>query len=260
MSLGVAANELADDVPSIKADLQTLFGWNLSQRPTVVLIQNRETFRQLVRHPLIVAYAVPSDNLIVIDYGRLNRHPHRGKNLLKHEMVHLYLHAHITGNRIPRWLDEGVAQWASDGVADLLEEPRPAVLTEAVLSGSILSLAVLAEDFPTDDQKLILAYAQSRSVVDFIADTYGVDKIVRILEHLKDGSEIEESVHRSLSVSVQDLEKQWLSTHERPAVFLALLAGYLYEILFLAAALLTVVGFVRFRIKKHRYRDEEDDF
>lgn len=258
MPLEAAANDLADDMPVIKADLETLFGWNLPHRPTVVLIQNREMFRKLARHPLIVAYAVPADNLIVIDYGRLNRRPHRGKSLLKHEMVHLFLHAHITGNRIPRWLEEGVAQWASDGVADLLEEPRPALLTEAILSGSIIPLAVLADDFPTDDHALMLAYAQSRSIVAFIADTYGDEKIVRILEHLKEGSEIEESVRRSLSVSAQDLEKQWLSSQERPAAFLAMLAGYLYEILFLAAALLTVVGFVRFRIKKHRYRDEDD--
>ena len=260
MPLAAAANDLADDISVIKSELQALFGWILPQRPTVVLIQTRETFRQLARHPLIAAYAVPSDNLIVIDYGRLNRRPLRGKSLLKHEMVHLYLHAHITGNRIPRWLDEGVAQWASDGVADLLEEPRPAMLTEAILSGSIIPLAILADDFPSDDQALMLAYAESRSVVGFIADTFGADKIVKILGYLKEGSGIEESVQRSLSVSLRDLEEQWISSQERPAVFLALLAGYLYEILFLAAALLTVVGFVRFRIKKYRYRDEEDDF
>jgi hypothetical protein len=259
LPLKAAAIDLANETPLIKADLETQFGWNLSKRPTVVLIQSREMFRQLAGHPLIAAYAVPADNLIVIDFGKLHRRPHRGKSLLKHEMVHLLLHMHIAGNRLPRWLEEGVAQWASDGVVDLLEEPRSALLAEAILSGTMLPLAALADDFPTDDRALLLAYAQSRSVVAFIADNYGSDKILKILGHLKEGSAINDAVLRSLSVSVNELEKRWLSAQERPAAFLALLAGYLYEILFLVGALLTVVGFVRFRIKKHRYRDEEDD-
>ena len=257
--LTAAAHDLTGDMLRVKAELRDLFGWRLLQRPTVVLIQNRETFRKLAGHRLIAAYAVPSDNLIVIEIGSLKRHAQRGYNLLKHEMAHLYLHAHSAPNRIPRWLDEGIAQWVSDGVADLLQEPRPALVTEAVLSGSILPLARLEDDFPIDDNALLLAYAQSRSVVTFIAETYGSDKIFKILVQLNEGDRLEDSVRRNLSISLQELEKQWLSAQKKPAVFLAALAGYIYEILFLAAALLTVVGFIRFRIKKHRYRDEDDD-
>lgn len=257
--LRAAAIELADEFPRIKAELETLFGWKLIHRPTIVLMQNREMFHNLAGHPLIVAFAVPADNLIVIDYGRLNRRLQRSKNLLKHEMVHLLLHAHITGNRLHRWLEEGIAQWASDGVADLLEEPHNTVLTEAILSGKVLPFSVLADDFPYDNRALNLAYAQSRSIVFYIADTYGVDKIMKILDLMKEGAGLEESVRHSLSISLPELEKQWMHSEERPAAIIAMLAGYVYEILFLSAALMTVVGFIRFRIKKRRYVDEEDD-
>jgi hypothetical protein len=257
--LRAAAKDLANEMPLIKTELEALFGWRLYQRVTIVMIHNREKFKQLAGHPLIAAFAVPAQNLIVIDYGRLNRRRQRSKSLLKHEMVHLLLHAHIPGSHLPRWLEEGVAQWASDGVADLLEEPRTAVLTDAILSGKALPLAKLTDDFPADDRALILAYAQSRSLVTYIADNYGADKLIKILRLLSEGSGIEESIHRSLTVSIRDLEQQWISSQERPAAILAMLAGYIYEVLFLVAALLTVVGFVRFRIKKLRYRDEEDD-
>ena len=210
-------------------------------------------------HPLIIAFAVPLDNLIVIDYGRLNRrYPHR-KNLLKHELVHLLLHTHISGNRLPKWFEEGVAQWASDGVADMLEEPRPAVLSEAILTDKLLPFATLVNHFPDDNRDLILAYAQSRSMVFFMADTYGADNILKILDLLKNGSGFEESIRRVFSVSLPELEQKWVNSQERPAAILAMLAGYLYEFLFVAAALMTVVGFVRFRIRKRQYRDEDDD-
>ena len=257
--LRAAATELTAEFPRIKAELEALFGWRIYNRPTILLIQNRETFGHLSGHPLISAFAVPQENLIVIDYGRLNRrYPHR-KNLLKHELVHLLLHTHISGNRLPKWFEEGVAQWASDGVADLLEEPRSAVLSEAILTDNLLPFATLVNHFPDDNRALILAYAQSRSMVFFMADTYGADNILKILDLLKNGSGFEESILRVFSVSLPELEQRWVNSQERPAAILAMLAGYLYELLFVAAALMTVVGFVRFRIRKRQYRDEDDD-
>jgi hypothetical protein len=259
ISLRAAANEVAAEFPRIKADLEALFGWRIIHRPTIFLIKSRERFRHMAGHPFIIAFAVPMNNLIVIDYGRLNRgYPFR-KNLLKHELVHLLLHAHIPGNRLPKWFEEGVAQWASDGVADLLEEPRSAELTEAILSDNLLPFAALANDFPDDNRGLILAYAQSRSMVFFMADTYGADNILKILDSLKDGSGFEESIRRVFSVSLTELEQKWMSSQRRPSVKIAMLAGYLYEILFVAAALMTVAGFIRFRFRKRRYRDEDDD-
>ena len=257
--LRVAANELAAEFPRIKADLEALFGWTIYKNPTILLIQNSETFGHLAGHPLIIAFAVPKDNLIVIDYGRLNQGYQRRKNLLKHELVHLLLHAHISGKRLPKWFEEGVAQWASDGIADLLEEPRSAVLTEAIFTGKLLPFAALMNHFPDDNRALILAYAQSRSMVYFLVDTYGADNILKILDLLKNGSGFDESIHRVFSVSFPELEQQWVNSQERPAAILAILAGYLYEFLFVAAALMTVVGFVRFRIRKRQYRDEDDD-
>ena len=258
-SLRVPASELKAEFPRIKADLEALFGWKFYHRPTILLIQNRETFGHLAGHPLIIAFAVPRNNLIVIDYGRINRGDASRKNLLKHELVHLLLHTHISGSRLPKWFEEGVAQWASDGVADLLKEPRPGVLAEAILSDNLLPFAALVNGFPDDNQALILAYAQSRSIVFFMADTYGADNILKILDLMKNGSGFEESIRRVLSVSLPELEQQWVNSQERPAAILAMLAGYLYEFLFVAAALMTVVGFVRFRIRKWRYRDEDDE-
>ena len=257
--LRAAANELTAEFPRIKAGLEAHFGWRIYNRPTILLIQNRETFGNLAGHPLITAFAVPLDNLIVIDCGRLNRGYPRLKSLLKHELVHLLLHMHISGNRLPRWFEEGVAQWASDGVADLLEEPRSAVLTEAILTENLLPFAALVNHFPDDNRALILAYAQSRSMVSFMADQYGTDNLLKILDLLKNGSGFKESIRRVFSVSLPELEQQWVNSQKRPTAILAMLAGYLYEFLFVAAAFMTVVGFVRFRIRKQRYRDEDDD-
>ena len=157
-----AAKDVATTFPVIEAELAELFGWHLPQRPTVMLIQNEEFFRRLADHPLITAFAVPSENLIALDVGKLAGRPAHFRSVLKHEVVHLFLHANRSGAALPKWLEEGVAQWASEGVAELLEQPRSSLLQDAVLSGDLIPLSALRDRFPNDSRMLLLAYEESR--------------------------------------------------------------------------------------------------
>ena len=194
---------------------------------------------------------------MVIDCSRLHIRPHRLDRILKHEMVHLMLHRHIRRTHLPRWLDEGVAQWLSEGVAELLEAPQRSIFEEASLSGNHIPLRDLNHRFPVDKKNLMLAYAESRSVIDFISDRYGDHSIFEILHHLQKGKEIHTAFAETLNTSPEEIEDQWIRLAQRPATWFIFLAGHIYEFLFVAGALLTVIGFIRFLIKKHHYRDED---
>ncbi|MGW8187928.1 MAG: peptidase MA family metallohydrolase [Desulfobacterales bacterium] len=256
-SLKGAAEDVATSFPAVEAELAALFGWHLSQRPTVMLIQNGEIFRRLVDHPLITAFAVPSENLIVLDYGKLAGRPAHFGSVLKHEVVHLLLHANRSGAALPKWLEEGVAQWASEGVADLLEKPQPSLLEDAALSGDLIPLNTLRDRFPTDNRMLLLAYEESRRVVSYIAETHGRSALIEILADIQRGSDVDAAFYRSLSAFPWEIERQWIAEQNRGTAWLTYLAGHLYQFLFFAGALLTVAAFVRFRLKKRSYVDDE---
>ena len=258
-SLKGIAEDLLDIYPSIKSNLEKTFGWEMPFRPTVLLVQGKEYFQRLTGNKLIVAFAAPGDNLIVIDCSRLHIRPHRLDQVLKHEMVHLILHHHIRSVHLPRWLDEGVAQWLSEGVAELLEAPQRSFFEEALLSGNYIPLRDLKYSFPTDKKNLMLAYEESRSFVTFISDRYGDNRIFEILEHLQKGNEIQTAFYASLDASPEEIEDRWIMQQRRQTTWFIFLAGHIYEFLFLAGALLTVIGFIRFLIKKRNYRDEDED-
>ncbi len=258
-SLKGIAKDVVHIYPRIKSNLEKTFGWEMPFRPTVYLVQDKEYFQRLTGNKLIVAFAAPAENLIVIDCSRLHIRPHRLDQILKHEMVHLILHHHIRSVHLPRWLDEGVAQWLSEGVAELLEAPQGSFFQEALLSGRYISLRDLEYSFPTDKKDLILAYEESRSFVDFISDKYGDDSIFEILKHLQKGNEIHIAFTKSLNALPEEVEDRWIRQQRRQTTWFIFLAGHIYEFLFLAGALLTVVGFIRFLIKKRNYRDEDDD-
>jgi hypothetical protein len=252
-----AAEDLTATFPAVEAELTGLFGWHLSQRPTVMLIQNGEIFRRLADHPLITAFAVPSENLIVLDFGKLAGRPAHFRSVLKHEVVHLFLHANHSGAALPKWLEEGVAQWASEGVAELLEQPHSSLLENAVLSDDLIPLSALRDRFPTDSRMFLLAYEESRRVVSYIAETHGRGALIEILADIQRGSDVDAAFYRSLSAFPWEIERQWIAGQKRGTVWLTYLAGHLYQFLFFLGALLTVAGFVRFRTKKRSYVDDE---
>jgi len=258
-SLKGIAEDLLDIYPSIKSNLEKTFGWEMPFRPAVFLVQDKEYFQRLTGNKLIVAFAAPGDNLIVIDCSRLHIRPHRLDQVLKHEMVHLILHHNIRSVHLPRWLDEGVAQWLSEGIAELLEAPQRSFFEEALLSGNYIPLRDLKHSFPTDKKNLMLAYEESRSFVAFISDRYGDNRIFEILEHLQKGNEIHTAFYASLDASPEEIEDRWIMQQRRQTTWFIFLAGHIYEFLFLAGALLTVIGFIRFLIKKRNYRDEDED-
>ena len=66
-SLESAAKQVAELYPEVKEDLESIFGWKLDLTPSVILKKNREYFIRMAGDTLVVAFAVPSRSLIVID-------------------------------------------------------------------------------------------------------------------------------------------------------------------------------------------------
>jgi len=257
--LKVAAGEVLRMYPVLRQELEGLFGWHLNAGAQVVLVKTNQTFQNLARNNLIVAFAVPDKNLIVIDYSRMSARPFNLSITLKHEMCHLLLHEHINSGNLAKWVDEGVCQWASDGIGEILVDQNGSGLDAAIMAGQTLRLLRLAETFPGDRRSLTLAYEQSKSVVAFIDRQFGKQAILNIVSDLKNGKTLETASMQSLSITINELENQWLTDIERTPRWLVFLADNLYGILFFLAAVLTVCGFFLRLKRKRRWEDEQEE-
>jgi hypothetical protein len=242
-----------------KQELQTLFQWPVSFRPTLVLMSDHHRFRQMAGHPLVVAFARPSENVMVIDYTRMTTKPFNLQSTIQHELCHLILHHHITDNRLPRWLDEGVCQWASDGLADIIVDTRRELLPTAILSGRYFDLANLKHGFPRDKKGLILAYEQSKSIVDYMSRTYGRQSILDLLELLRQGNELEFAVEKRFAITLDHLEAGWREHLKKNINWFSYLSIHLYEILFVSAALLTILAYILRVLRKKAYTDQTEN-
>jgi hypothetical protein len=257
--LEIAAQEVAFLYPGLKQELEKTFGWPVSFVPMVFLISRGQTFQGVAGSDLVVAFATPSRNQIVIDYSKMKTQPFTLETTLKHELCHLLLHHYVKRVNLPRWLDEGICQWASDGIAEIILDQGESVLDEAVLSGRYLSIRSLAKRFPQDKRLLLLAYEESKSLVEYMIASYGLEGVLSVLGYLKEGTDADAAIREGLSISLNDLEIEWHQHLKRKTIWLAYLVNHLYEFLFFLGALVMIYGFIRQIIKKRAYQEEEGE-
>ena len=83
----------------------------------------------------------------------------------------------------PRWLNEGVAEYQSQGY-DAGYRPDDRVGRP---TGTLIPLDGLTGQFPTTYERFSLAYAESTAAVDYLVDTYGQDALVALVTSYASG-------------------------------------------------------------------------
>ena len=245
-------------VPRLKQDLADHFGRPFPGHVTVWLLNDGELFRQMIGRPYFAAFVQPGAGAMVIDNNQMHHGSLTLETTLKHELCHLMLHRRIAASHLPRWLDEGVAQWYSDGFSELLTAAGGEALRRAVLSDSIPSFDDVNWYFSQDQPSVILAYEASRSIVDYMIRQHGVEGLQRLLGALGEGAPLEAAFRAALGSSPGEFEAQWRNTLAKTDAWWVVGSVHFYEILFFTAAIITCIAFARLIVKKKRYADEED--
>jgi hypothetical protein len=253
------AEEISKFYPRIKRELEKKIGWGITYQPRIIIYRDSVAFQRTVNNPYILAYAVPADRLMVIDNSKMNTDPFTFETTIKHELCHLILHEHIQRRNLPRWLDEGIAQWVCGGIDEIIFQNRGSLLDTAVLSGRFIPLRSLQHEFPRDKHSLLLAYEQSKSVVEYLIKQYGEKGLRNLLQNLKNGHPIEDALYDVFGISFPDFEAEWRNHLKKQAVWLTYLISHLYEFLFILGGLLLCYGFIKIWLRKRSLMDEYSD-
>lgn len=260
MPLEKVVSRVAETYPLIKSDLEKKLNLRVTFKPTILLIHSNSKFQKMVKgNDLITAFAVSGNNTIVINYSKMERTPFDLKLTLKHELSHLLLHQYIQKDLLPKWLDEGVSQWVSEGIADIISFNGNKLLKQAVLTKHYLALKDISVHFPSSSNLFILSYEESRSIVEYIDNNFGTDKLLLILNKLHEDNDIEEAIFVSLSIDINELENEWHKYLQRKYTWLSYLTNNLYWIIFFVGAIITVIGYLQLRKRIKTYPDEDDE-
>ena len=126
---------------------------------------------------------------------------------IPHELSHLMTFVATTPNytSVPRWLDEGLAT-LNEGEPN---STQALAVQEAAANNRLIALESLCGAFPTDASAALLAYGQSRNVVQQIIDEYGSVGIQALLTAYRDGATCAGGVERALNTTLTGLDLKW---------------------------------------------------
>ncbi len=126
---------------------------------------------------------------------------------IPHELAHVMLYRSLGAgyNRLPAWLNEGIA-----ALVERYPKPDYAnALTLASRNNSLLPLADLCDSFPPDAGRAYLAYAQSQSFTRYLRDTYGTTGLTALTKAYADGLDCELGATRAFGLPLTQLDTRW---------------------------------------------------
>ena len=178
---GKQVAELAPRILEILEDAYTELGSELAYFPDIkvpVLLYLKKDFSAVTNSPDWAGGVY--DGKIRLPLRGMHRMSDQLAAVLYHEYMHVLVHF-MAGRRSPVWLNEGLAEMAGRR----LYSPPIHHLQLAVQREDVLGWDTLAKPFsslPAD--KVLLAYEQSYSLVNFMVDRYGWHKIPELLESI----------------------------------------------------------------------------
>ena len=126
------------------------------------------------------------------------------QEIVWHEFMHV-ITLQMTQNRMPRWLSEGISVWEEREGRPYWGRRQGLDLIRAAQEQKLLPVGELNSGFSgaRNNADLSFAYFQSYLVVDYIAQTYGFEKLVELIYQY---GEIKEDADRFRSVFELDID------------------------------------------------------
>ncbi len=128
-----------------------------------------------------------------------------------HELVHMVIDQELGVGlgqvTMPLWMNEGLASYYEYDPPQM-EERYQTLLDDAIKKDRLLRLRNYANTRPNDYREGLLMYGQGYSVVEFIVNEFGSDKLTQIFQELKRGS-ADDAFQKVLGVNQDGLENLW---------------------------------------------------
>jgi hypothetical protein len=149
--------------------------------------------------------AFPEENIVII--GISPDEVDWGRTTIVHELTHVLV-GHLTFSclgDVPTWLNEGLAMYSEGPLDEQFKGP----LDNAIQENNLLSIPILSGGFSEQSDKANLSYGESYSIVNFLIESFGQEKMITLLKALKSGATADEALMQTYGFDENGLEDAW---------------------------------------------------
>ena len=180
------------------------------------------------------------------------------REVVAHEVTHVLLEETLgeQGIEVPRWLHEGLAQFANQDLSPGYRQ----VLGEASVAGRLMDIEQMEAAFSGSKAEVALAYAQSYTLARFLHELEPDGGFRTYLQHLQVTGDPDRAFIRTYGMTRQEIERKW-RTQVRIEFLRDGIPLTAEVVIFGAMAVLVIVALLaqkrRRRIIRERLQEEE---
>lgn len=193
--------------------LENLTNHNISHRIPLIFYSNHFHFQQTNTIPSLIPEGVGGffeflkGRVVIPANGSLAQFEH----VINHELVHVFTfsksnrvlrdHKKTQFAGLPLWFTEGIAEYWSEG----WDTEAEMFIRDAVLSGYLVPLSEMYRIYGT-----FLMYKEGQAICKFIAETYGEEKLLQLIENVWKSDNFSEVMELTLGVNYRRFDEKWL--------------------------------------------------
>ncbi len=240
--------------------VESFFFESLTTPVTILLVKSDRAFRAYFHNRIpewSQAIAIPRERMIVLKLSDAEQ-IRKGPQILVHEVVHILVYDHLKGAGIPTWLNEGLAEYFSEGDLSL---QKKIILADAIVSNRTIDLTAIDTLFRFGTAKARLAYIESQSAVAFLMQKYGADRLRQLLDYLAQRKILNDAFLLTYHFDFLDFEIKWneyIYKHYRYLVLLKF-EEWIFAFITLLFLLAVFVVFLRNKKKIKKMEEEEEN-
>ncbi|MDZ7267991.1 MAG: BamA/TamA family outer membrane protein [candidate division KSB1 bacterium] len=193
--------------------LENLTNYSFNHPIPLIFYSNHFHFQQTNTIPNLIPEGVGGffeflkGRVVIPATGSLSEFEH----VINHELVHVFTHGRA--NRIlkdhkrtqhaglPLWFTEGIAEYWSEG----WDSEAEMFIRDAVLAGQLVPLSQMYRIYGT-----FLMYKEGQAICKFIAERYGEQKLLQLIENIWKADNFSEVMKLTLGVDYREFDKLWL--------------------------------------------------
>ena len=202
------AQQMVDLADTGVANAASLFGVAETQPIDYYVYPSQDAFQQGTNQPDTVGGTVIES--VRICYATVEPdNTTYAAQVMPHEPTHVVFWdaSHNPYHERPRWLNEGFAQYVSQGY----DSDSRQLVGQAVRDQSLPSLLALGDYFPLDSSRINMVYAESVAAADFMVTKYGRPAIAKLLQAYAKGDTDDEAFMAAFGVDVAAFDQAFMS-------------------------------------------------
>ncbi|MCG3175086.1 MAG: hypothetical protein MOGMAGMI_00008 [Candidatus Omnitrophica bacterium] len=137
------------------------------------------------------------------------------KPIVRHELTHAFIAA-ASPHPVPRWLNEGIAQWVEGRQLDMKAKDALVIhqITRRLAPVAHLDKALGHQNNPFNNTEMTLAYMKALTLVEYLIEQGGIWKVMQLVQGSEPG-DFEKVLKKNYGLDYNRLEADWQVWIER---------------------------------------------